>query len=84
MNIIFVFKQLYLKSVQLNIKSYVFQTIQFSVSTPFSSIWPIGKTLSGATTPGQSGPGSDGNEGVVRIPQSLCIIRVSPSNCLVS
>ena len=26
--------------------------------------------LSGATTPGQSGPVSDGNEGVLRIPQS--------------
>ena len=25
-------------------------------------------TLSDATTPGQSGPGSDGNEGVLRIP----------------
>ena len=29
-----------------------------------SSIWPIDKTLSGATTPGQSGPGTNGNEGV--------------------
>ena len=27
-------------------------------------------TLSGTTTPGQSGPGSNGNEGVVHIPQS--------------
>ena len=27
-------------------------------------------TLSGATTPGQSGPGSDGNEGELCIPQS--------------
>ena len=25
-----------------------------------SSIWPLGRTLSGATTPGQSEPGSDG------------------------
>ena len=32
-----------------------------------SSIWPIDKTLSGATTPGQSGPGSKGNEGVLHI-----------------
>ena len=29
--------------------------------------------LSGATTLGQSGPGSDGNKGVLRIPQSICI-----------
>ena len=28
------------------------------------------RALSGATTPGQSGPGSDSNEGVLRIPQS--------------
>ena len=27
------------------------------------------RTLSGATTPGQSGPGRNGNEGIVHIPQ---------------
>ena len=32
-----------------------------------SSIWPIDETLSMATTPGQSGPGSDGNEGALSI-----------------
>ena len=31
--------------------------------------------LSGATTPGQSGPGSDGNEGVLRIPQSPVLLE---------
>ena len=31
----------------------------------FSSIQPIDMTLIGATTPGQSGPGSDGNEGIL-------------------
>ena len=40
--------------------------------------------LSGATTLGQSGPESDGNEGVLRIPQSSSIIGASPSECLVS
>ena len=39
-------------------------------------------TLSCVTTPGQSGPGSDGNKGVVRIPQSSCITGTSPSDCL--
>ena len=39
--------------------------------------------LSGATTPGQSGPGSDGNEEVLRIPQSSSIAGTSLSNCLV-
>ena len=50
----------------------------------FSSIWPIDRTLIDATTPGQSGPGSDGNEGVLRIPHSSSIVGTSPSDCLVS
>ena len=40
--------------------------------------------LSGATTPGQSGPGSDGNEGVLCIPQSSSTAGTSPLDCLVS
>ena len=40
--------------------------------------------LSGATTPGKSGPGSDGNEGVLRIPLSSSIAGTSPSDFLVS
>ena len=51
------------------LKTVLFQTIQFSISTQFSSIWPIDRIQSGDTTPGQSGPGSDGNEGVIRILQ---------------
>ena len=35
-----------------------------------SSILPIYETLTGTTTPGQSGPGSNGNEGILSIPQS--------------
>ena len=54
------------------------------MSTQFSSIWPIDRTLSGATTPSQCGPGSDGNEGVLHIPQISSITRTSPSDCLVS
>ena len=50
----------------------------------FSSIWPIDKTLSGATTQAHSGPWSNGNEGVHRIPQSSSITEASPSDCLVS
>ena len=42
------------------------------------------RALSGATTPGQSGPGIDGNEGVLHIPQSSSIAGTSPSDCLVS
>ena len=45
---------------------------------------PIDRALSGATIPGQSGSGSNGNEGVLRIPQSPNITGTSPSDCLVS
>ena len=41
-------------------------------------------TLSGFTTLGQSGSGSDGNKGEQPIPQSSSITKVSPSDCLVS
>ena len=40
-------------------------------------------TLSGATILVQSEPGSNGNEGVLRIPQSSTA-GVSPSDCLMS
>ena len=40
--------------------------------------------ISGATTPGKSGPGSDGNEGVPHIPQSSYITGTSLSDYLVS
>ena len=41
-----------------------------SVKMSNNSIWPIDRTLSSATTPGQSGPGSNGNEGVHHIPKN--------------
>ena len=49
-----------------------------------SSIWPIDRTLSGATTSDQSGPESDGNEGVFCIPQTSNITGASPSDYLMS
>ena len=42
------------------------------------------RALSGATMRGQSGPGSNGNEGVLHIPQGPSITGTSPSDCLVS
>ena len=45
----------------------------------FTSIWCIDRTLSGATTPGQSVPGSNGNEGMFCIHQSSSITETSPS-----
>ena len=62
----------------------MFQMIQFSTRKQFSSIWPIDRTLSGATTLSQSWLGSNGNEGVFSIPQSSSITRASLLDGLVS
>ena len=58
-------------------KTVLLKKIQFCVSTHFSSIWPIDRTLSGPATPSHKWPGSDGNEGI------LCILQMEPY-CLVS
>ena len=50
----------------------------------FTSIQPIERTLSGATTPGHNGSESNGNKGVLHISQSSSITEASPSDCLVS
>ena len=65
-------------------KTVLFLAIRFSISTQFSSILPIDRTLSGATTLSQSGPGSNSNEGVLRIPKISSITKTSPSDCSVS
>ena len=39
-------------------------------------MWPIDKILSCATTTGQSGPGNNGNKGVLSIPQSRDVVSV--------
>ena len=41
-------------------------------------------TLQDATTLGQSGPGSDGNDGVVCVPYNSSITGASPSDCSMS
>ena len=48
-----------------------------------SSIWPIDGTLTGVTTQSLSGPGSNGNEEVLHIPQSSRT-EDSPSDGLMS
>ena len=55
-------------------KTFLFQAIQLSQTILIqtiqcSSMRPIDMTLSGATTLGQSGPGSDSNEELLRIPK---------------
>ena len=54
------------------------------MSAHFSSILPIDRTLSGSTTPGQSGPRSDSNNEVLRIPKISSISGTSPSDCFMS
>ena len=61
-----------------------FQTIEFNISTQFSSIWSIDRILSGATTPSHRGPGTDSNEGVYSIPQRSKITGTLRSDFLVS
>ena len=49
----------------------------------FCSIWPIDRSLSGSTTPGQNEPGSNDNEGVLHSPQ-IFKAGTSPSDGLIS
>ena len=68
-------------------KTFLFQAIQFSQTVliqtiQFSSNQSIGRALSGVITPGQSGPGSNCNEGVLHISQSSNITGASQSDRL--
>ena len=67
---------------QLNAFKYLLS--QFKIRDLFAhivcSIWSIDRTLSGTTSLGQSGPGSNGNEGILRVHQ----ISILPSDYLVS
>ena len=69
---------------QLNVKKFLFQTIQFSISRQFSSIWPIYRAPSGAPTLGLSGPGNNDNKDVHCYRQSFCNTGTSPGDCLLS
>ena len=67
---------------QLNDQTVLFLPIQFSISHLFvhrlngcQLYLTHSLTLSGANTPGQSEPRSDGNEGVLRIPQCSRIFQ---------
>ena len=102
-SIVFVHTQLNVKTVlfqtiqfskimQFKYQTVLFQVIQFNTSRLFSSIGPIDRAYSCATTPGQSEPRNDGNKGFIRIPQSssisviyrtlvgrLCILQPQPT-----
>ena len=62
-----------------NVQAVLFQAIQFSLSTQFSSFGLIDRRISVTTTPGQNGTGIEGNKGVLHIPQSSCITETSLS-----
>ena len=62
--------------MQLNGQAVQFLIFRFNVSHLFahslniSCIWPIDRILSGANTLDQRGPGTNGNEGILCIPQN--------------
>ena len=69
-------------STRLNGPTVLFQTIRFSeVEMSNSSIWSLENTLSGAYTPGQSGPASNDNKELHISPSSRA--RASPSDSFV-
>ena len=65
---------------QLNDQTILFQTIQFSISHLFAhslnvkQFYLIHRNLAGATTLGQSGPVSNGNEGYSSFPKALVLL----------
>ena len=65
-------------------KTVLFLGIQFSISTQFTSIWRIDRTVLSAVTPGQSRSRIDSNEGVFHILQSSSITGDLLTNCLAS
>ena len=81
-------------STQFKCQKVLFLKIQFTINTQFKSkkkpsqikklrfslFNPEIGPLSGATTPGQSGLGSDGTEVVLRILQNSTITRTSASD----
>ena len=80
-------KQFYFEKFSLaQIHSLNVKTVQLSINTQFKckNSKLVDWALSGATTPGQSGPGNDDNEEVLCIPQSFRITGTSPSDFLVS
>ena len=66
---------------QFNFKQFNLACHLFALSLNVKQFY---RTLTGATTPGQSGPRGNGNEGTLNIPQNSSITRASPSDCLVS
>ena len=69
---------------ELDEKRVLFQTTQFNVSTLFSSILAIDRTISSGTNSSMIGPGINCHESVLWIPQSSSVSEASPSDCFMS
>ena len=61
-------------------QTVLIQTIQFSICTQFSSILSIDRARSGATTPGQSGLGSNDNEGMFFSAEVQSVYSTAPAD----
>ena len=68
----------------LYIQTALFQAIQFNITTLFSSIGSIDRTLAGVTSPARVDLGAMAIKEVLRIPQSFSITGASSPDCLVS
>ena len=84
------FVNIFCRYTQLNDQTVLFLTIQFSISYLFThslntkQLYLTHRCYKVLPFLGQSEPGSDGNEGILRIPQSSSITGTSPWDCLVS
>ena len=56
-------------------KTVLFQTIQFSISIQFSFIWPIDRTLSSTSTPGQVDQGAMAMNGYSIFPKAPTLLK---------
>ena len=65
-------------------KKVLFKTIQLSISTQFSSIWPIERSYEVLPFQAKVDLGAIANEGVLHIPQRSSVTGTLPSDCLVS
>ena len=65
-------------------KQFSFKQFSKALVNSCCCFLPIDWTLSDATTPGQSGPGSDGSKEVLRILKSTNITEDSSSDYFVS
>ena len=60
---------------ELNVKIVLFQTIQFSIGTQFSSIWSIDRTISVATTPVRVNRGAIAMKGFYPFPKPFALLE---------